>query len=150
MKIAIGADHGGYQLKNSLAKSLEDAGFEVEDFGTNSPDSVDYPDFAKKVGAAVASGECGRGILICTTGIGISISANKIAGIRAALCHSVDGAKYSRLHNDANVLCMGAKYVGKKLAFEMAKTFLSTDFEGGRHARRVGKIEGGCCGCSAQ
>ncbi len=140
MKIALAADHGGFQLKNSIVKYLQDAGFDVVDFGTNTCDSVDYPDYAKLVGNAVNSGECDFGVLVCTTGIGISISANKVSGIRAALCHNVDGAKFSRLHNNANVVCMGAKYVGKKLANEMVKTFLETSFEGGRHARRVNKI----------
>ncbi|MBR4596990.1 MAG: ribose 5-phosphate isomerase B [Opitutales bacterium] len=141
MKIALGADHGGFGLKNSVLKYLQEAGFETVDCGTNSADSVDYPDFAKLVGAKVAGGECDFGVLVCTTGIGISIAANKIKGIRAALCHNCDGAKFSRLHNNANVICMGAKYVGKKLANEMVKTFLETQFEGGRHARRVGKLE---------
>lgn len=141
MKIALAADHGGFQLKNSMLKFLQDAGFETVDFGTNTCDSVDYPDYAKLVGNAVVNGGCDFGVLVCTTGIGISISANKIKGIRAALCHNCDGAKFSRLHNNANVICMGAKYVGKKLANEMLKTFLETEFEGGRHARRVGKME---------
>lgn len=141
MKIALGADHGGYQLKNSVLETLKNGGFEVADFGTNSADSCDYPDFAKLVANAVASGECDFGVLVCTTGIGISIAANKVKGVRAALCHNTDCAKFSRLHNNANVVCMGAKYVGKKLADEIVKTFLQTEFEGGRHARRVSKIE---------
>lgn len=141
MKISLGADHGGYQLKNSILESLQNAGFEVLDFGTNSADSCDYPDFAHKVANSVVSGESDFGVLVCTTGIGISIAANKVKGARAALCHNVDCAKFSRMHNNANVICMGAKYVGKKLGAEMVKTFIATEFEGGRHARRVGKIE---------
>lgn len=140
MKIALGADHGGYLLKDSVAQYLRDNGCEVVDFGTNSADSVDYPDYAKKVGAAVAGGECDLGVLVCTTGIGISISANKVAGIRAALCHNEDCAKFARLHNNANVLCMGQKYVGKELAERIVRIFLDTAFEGGRHQRRVSKM----------
>lgn len=141
MKIALGADHGGFQLKNEILNYLKDKDYELVDFGTNSAESVDYPDFAKKVANSVASGECDLGVLVCTTGIGISISANKVHGIRAAACHNEDSAKFSRLHNNANVICMGQKYVGKELASKMVQLFIDTQFEGGRHQRRVSKME---------
>lgn len=137
MKIALGADHGGFQLKNEVLNYLKSKGYETVDFGTNSTASVDYPDFAKKVGEAVVSGQCDFGVLVCTTGIGISMAANKIKGVRAALCHNEDCAKFSRLHNNANIICMGQKYIGKELAERMVQTFLDTQFEGGRHQRRV-------------
>lgn len=140
-KIALGSDHGGFELKVEIKKYLEAKGYEVLDFGTNDGSSVDYPDYAKPVGKAVVSKEADCGILICGTGIGISIAANKIEGIRAALCHNVWTTRLTREHNDANVLCMGGRVIGPGIALEMVDVFLDTEFEGGRHATRVGKIE---------
>jgi len=141
MKIALGSDHGGFELKGHLKKYLDKKKIEYEDFGTFSKDSCDYPDFGSKVGAAVGYGDFEKGLLICTTGIGMSITANKYYGVRAALCHNVDSAKYSRMHNDSNLLVLGAKYVKKGLAKKILKAFLETDFEAGRHERRVNKIK---------
>ena len=141
--IAIGSDHGGYALKQSVVKYLEEKGYEVKDFGTNSLDSCDYPIFGRAVAKAVANGECEKGIVICTTGIGISITANKVAGIRCALCSDTLSAKMTRLHNDANVLAMGAGIVGNNLALDIVETFLTTEFSGdARHQRRIDLIEG--------
>lgn len=137
--IAIGSDHAGYALKCEIIKHLEEKGIEFIDCGC-SGESVDYPDIAEKTCAKVVSGEADKGILICGTGVGISISANKIKGIRAALCGDWYSAKYTRLHNDANVLCMGGRVIGAGLAIEITDIFLETEFEGGRHARRVEKI----------
>ena len=137
--IAIGSDHAGYALKCEIIKFLEEKGVEYNDCGCNG-ESVDYPDIAEKTCAKVVSGEADKGILICGTGVGISISANKIKGIRAALCGDWYSAKYTRLHNDANVLCMGGRVIGAGLAAEITDIFLETEFEGGRHARRVDKI----------
>lgn len=141
MKIAIGADHGGFELKESIKKHLEEVGgYEVVDYGTYSPASVDYAAIAYKVGKAVTS-ENILGILCCGTGIGISISANKVKGVRAACCSDYFSAKYTRLHNDANILCMGGRVVGAGLANELVDVFLNTEFEGGeRHVRRIGQI----------
>ncbi len=141
MKIALGADHGGYQLKEQIKKYLEDKGLEVLDLGAYSTDSVDYPEFGRAVGEAVVEGKADRGIIVCGTGIGISIAANKVKGVRAALCTNTTMARLTREHNDANVLALGARMVGDVLALEMIDTFLNTEFEGGRHATRVGKIE---------
>ena len=138
--IAIASDHGGYMLKEHIKAYLAAKGITCEDFGTNSTDSCDYPDFAKPAAEAVASGQCERGIVICTTGIGISISANKVKGIRCALCGDVLSAEMTRRHNDANRLAMGAGIVGPMLAERIVDTFLSTEFEAGRHARRVAKM----------
>ena len=138
--IAIGSDHGGINHKEYIKEFLKANGYEYKDFGTNSSESCDYPDIAKPVCDAILSGECEKGILICGTGIGISISANKIKGIRAALCQDYYTAKYTRLHNDANVLCMGGRVIGPGTAEEIVRVFLSTEFEGGRHAARVDKI----------
>ena len=138
--IAIASDHGGYMLKEHIKAYLAAKGITCEDFGTNSTDSCDYPDFAKPAAEAVASGQCERGIVICTTGIGISISANKVKGIRCALCGDVLSAEMTRRHNDANMLAMGAGIVGPMLAERIVDTFLSTEFEAGRHARRVAKM----------
>ena len=138
-KISIGCDHGATTLKDALVKSLGND-FEITDEGTFGTESVDYPDFAKKVCDSVKDGKADFGILLCTTGIGMSIAANKVRGIRAALCHNEDCAKFSRLHNNANVICMGAKYVPAELAEKMVKIFAETEFEGGRHQRRVGKF----------
>lgn len=140
MKVAIGSDHGGFELKESLKEFLQDEGIKHTDFGTLDTKSVDYPDFAQKVASAVAVGEYDRGILCCGTGIGISIAANKVQGIRAALCGDCFSAKMSRKHNDANVLCMGGRVVGKDLAIEIVRVWLKTGFEGGRHQRRIEKI----------
>lgn len=140
MKLAIGSDHGGVHLKEHIKKYLQDKGYEIEDFGTHGEESVDYPDFAAAVARAVAAGECERGILICGTGIGISIAANKIHGIRAALCGDAFSARMCREHNDANILCMGERVLGVGLAETIVDTYLSAAFQGGRHARRVQKI----------
>lgn len=140
MKISMGCDHGGLQLKNAIKAHLLEQGHEVVDFGTNSTDSCDYPDFAIPAARAVASGACERGILVCTTGIGISITANKVKGIRCALCGDPLSAEMTRRHNDANMLAMGAGIVGPNLAERIVQVFLNTAFEGGRHARRVGLI----------
>lgn len=141
MKIAIGSDHGGFELKEYLKKYLDNQSIECKDFGTFSKEICDYPDFGEKVGAAVAYGDFEKGLLICKTGIGMSIVANKFYGARAALCHNVNSAKFSRLHNDANILVMGAKYVKKGLAKKILKTFLETDFEAGKHGHRLKKIQ---------
>ncbi len=142
MKIAIGSDHGGFELKEKIRVLLEELGHEVRDMGCYSPDSVDYPVQAKAVAKAVAVQEYERGILICGTGIGVSMVANRVPGIRAALCHEIFTARMSRLHNDANILCMGARVIGPGLAEEMVKEWLSTPFEGGRHLRRICMIDG--------
>ncbi len=140
MRIAIGSDHAGFALKEQLRVRLEQAGLEVADFGTNSLESTDYPDYAEAVAREVAAGRAGRGILICYTGVGMSIAANKVPGIRAALGVNVEEVQLTRAHNDANVLTLGAKYTAPELAGELVDAFLATPFEGGRHARRVGKI----------
>jgi len=140
MKIALACDHGGLNLKNAIINYLKENGYEFVDFGTNTTDSCDYPDYALPAAEAVANGECDRGILICSTGIGVSIVANKVPGVRCAHCHDVYCAKYTRLHNNSNVLAMGEKVVGTGYALEIADTFLTTQFEGGRHERRVNKI----------
>ena len=137
--IAIGCDHAGVEMKNAIIEALTEKGFELKDFGTNG-DPCDYPDKAKEVCAAVVSGECEKGILICGTGIGMSIAANKINGIRAALCSDSFSTRFTRLHNDTNIMCMGARTIGPGLAIELAEIFLTTGFEGGRHQRRVDKI----------
>ncbi len=140
MKLMIGSDHGGYDLKQEVIKHLEELGHEVVDVGCYEPASCDYPDIAKAGCEKITSGECERGILICGTGIGISMAANKIKGIRAACCSDTYSAKYTRLHNDANVLCFGGRVVGGGLACELVDAYLSVEFEGGRHQRRVDKI----------
>ena len=140
-KISIASDHGGFALKEPVANALQNAGYEVIDFGPQSADSVDYPDYAKKVGNSVKHSESDLGILICTTGIGMSIAANKMIGIRAALAHNEDSAHFGRLHNNANIMCMGIKYVSPELGAKMALIFASTEFEAGRHARRVDKFD---------
>jgi ribose 5-phosphate isomerase B len=138
--IAIACDHGGYALKETVKQHLKDKGYEVKDFGTNSLDSCDYPDYAAPAAQAVASGECEKGIVICTTGIGVSIVANKVKGIRCALCADSLSASLTRRHNDTNMLAMGAGIIGQNLALEIVDTWLTTEFEGGRHQRRVDKI----------
>lgn len=140
MKISLGCDHGGYDLKEIIKKHLESKKIEVVDVGTYSIDSVDYPDYGSKAAELVAKKEVDKGIVICTTGIGISIAANKVKGIRCALCTNSYMAKMTRLHNDANMLALGAGIVGKNLALDIVDTWLDTDFEGGRHTKRVEKI----------
>ena len=141
MKIAIGCDHGALALKNKMVSWLEGKGHEVKDFGTYTSDSCDYPEFAAAAARAVASGQCERGIVLCTTGIGVSISANKIDGIRCALLSDVWSAKMTRLHNDTNMMAMGAGVVGETLALEIADTWLGTEFSGeARHQRRIDKL----------
>ncbi|MCR4728433.1 MAG: ribose 5-phosphate isomerase B [Lachnospiraceae bacterium] len=140
--IAIGSDHGGYDLKTQVIEHLKERGFEVKDYGCYDKASCDYPIFGRKVAESVASGECDRGIVICTTGIGISITANKVKGIRCALCSDTVSAKLTRLHNDANVLALGAGIVGPSLAIGIVDAFLATSFSGeDRHARRIALIE---------
>ncbi|MCH5147130.1 MAG: ribose 5-phosphate isomerase B [Clostridiales bacterium] len=140
MKIAIACDHGGLNLKNTVKKYLEDNGYEVLDFGTDSTASCDYPDHALPAAEAVASGKCERGIVICSTGIGVSIVANKVPGVRCAHCHDSYCAEFTRLHNNSNMLALGEKVVGAGYALKIVETFLKTEFEGGRHQRRVDKI----------
>jgi ribose 5-phosphate isomerase B len=139
-RIAIGCDHRGLALKELIMPILQNAGHSYQDFGCYSTEPVDYPDIAQKVGEAVASGNFDQGILICNTGVGISIAANKIKGIRAALCCDVFAAQRARQHNDANVLCLRGEDIDTESALEIVKIFLATDFEGGRHLRRVNKI----------
>jgi len=138
--VAIGCDHRGFDLKKSIISFLRGSGHTCEDFGCYSTEPVDYPDIAQKVGQAVALGRSEWGVLICSTGIGMSIAANKIKGIRAALCHDSFTARRARQHNDANVLCLGAEYLDPESASEILAAFLATAFEGGRHSRRVNKI----------
>jgi ribose 5-phosphate isomerase B len=141
MKIAIGCDHGALNLKNKMVSHLEAKGFEVKDFGTYTNASCDYPEFAATAARAVASGECEKGIVLCTTGIGVSISANKIDGIRCALLSDVWSAKMTRLHNDTNMMALGAGVVGENLALEIADVWLGTEFSGDeRHQRRIDKV----------
>ena len=137
--IAIGCDHAGVEMKKAIIEALSEKGFEFKDLGTDG-EPCDYPDMAEKLCGVVLSGECEKGILICGTGIGMSIAANKIKGIRAALCADSFSTKYTRLHNDANVMCMGARTLGQGLACELAEIFLTTEFEGGRHQRRIDLI----------
>lgn len=141
MKIVVGADHGGFQLKAAVVKDLQSLGHDVVDAGTHTADSVDYPDIARDCAKRVTSGEFERAIIVCGTGVGVSIAANKIHGIRAACVSDTFSARMARAHNDANVLCFGERVVGPGLAGELVRAFLSTDFEGGRHARRVDKIK---------
>ena len=140
MKIAIGCDHGALSLKNAVVAHLQEKGYEVKDFGTHTLDSCDDPDYAAYAAKAVASGECDKGIVLCTTGIGVSIAANKVKGIRCALLSDVMSARMTREHNDTNVMAIGAGFTGKNMAERMVEVFLSTEFEGGRHGRRVDKI----------
>lgn len=140
-KIAIGSDHGGIILKGKIVEFLEAKGYAVEDVGTNSTDSCDYPVFAKAVGNKVVSKEADKGILVCGSGIGVSIVANKIKGIRAALCHESHSAMLSRLHNDANVLCLGERITGESLALDIVDVWLKSSFEGGRHQKRIDMME---------
>ena len=141
MKIAIAADHAGFALKEQLRAKLTDDGYEVSDFGTGSTDSCDYPDYAQQVGRSVAKGQSDRGILVCSTGIGMAMAANKIQGVRAAPAQSEDEVRLTREHNDANVLTLGSRYLDENRAAELVRLFLTTEFSGGRHARRVAKLE---------
>ena len=140
MKIAVACDHGGLRLKSVVMEWLEKQGYEVIDFGTYNEESCDYPDFASKAAKAVVRGDCDKGIVICGTGIGVSITANKIKGIRCALVHDVFSAKATRQHNDTNMLAMGQRVVGEGLALEIVKAWLTSDFEGGRHIQRIEKM----------
>ncbi|MDF2095212.1 ribose 5-phosphate isomerase B [Aquibaculum arenosum] len=138
--IALAADHAGYPLKQSLANELRELGYEVLDLGTHSTDSVDYPDFGRALAEAVADGRAKAGIVACGTGIGISIAANRNPAIRAAVCHDETSVRLARLHNDANVLALGARLIGEEVAKACLKVFLETEFEGGRHHRRIAKL----------
>ncbi|WP_366553290.1 ribose 5-phosphate isomerase B [Aquibaculum sediminis] len=138
--IALAADHAGYALKEVLAESLRNQGYEVLDLGTHSLDSVDYPDYGKAMAQAIADGRSARGVIVCGSGIGISIAANRHPAVRAAVCHDVTSARLCRLHNDANVLALGARLVGEQVAKDCLEVFLETEFEGGRHQRRVAKL----------
>ena len=139
-KIVMASDHAGFDLKNTLVEQLKNDGYEVEDAGTYSKDSCDYPVFAEKACRYMLDGKAELCILVCGTGIGMSMAANKVKGLRAACCSDTYSAKYTRLHNDANVLCLGARVVGEGLAYEIAKVFLETEFEGGKHLRRINMI----------
>lgn len=141
MKVVIASDHGGFLLKEELIATLTSLGYEMLDMGCYAPDSVDYVDYAQAAAQAVLSGQSDRAILICGTGIGMSIAANKFPGIRAALCHDCFSAEATRAHNDSNVLCIGARVIGSSLAESIIKIWLSTEFSGGRHQRRVDKIK---------
>jgi len=140
MRVALGCDHGGFALKEEIKKTLNEQGIEFKDFGTHTTTSCDYPDIALPVAKAVSGGEFDRGILICGTGIGIGIAANKVKGIRAALCHDTFSARASREHNNANILTMGERVIGRGLALDIVDVWLKTEFSGGRHQRRVDKI----------
>ena len=138
--IAIGSDHGGFELKNHVLRHLENSGYDVKDYGVFNEESVDYPDCAKPVCEAIQSGEAECGILVCGTGIGISIAANKYKGIRAALCGDVYSAKMAKEHNNANIICMGGRVIGRELAFMITDIWLNSEFQGGRHSGRIEKI----------
>lgn len=140
MLVAIGSDHAGFEMKNDVIAILDELGHEYIDYGTDAPQSVDYPDFGEKVSSAVSCGKVERGVLICGTGIGMSIVANKFPGVRAALCNELFSAKMCRMHNDANVLVLGGRIIGKDLAKEIVRTWLTTPFESGRHLSRLRKI----------
>lgn len=139
--IAIAADHGGFKLKGIIIKYLQSMNIKYKDYGSFTEDAVDYPDVALIASESIINGECDKGILICGTGIGISIAANKVTGIRAALCGDTFSARMSRLHNDANILTMGARVIGEGLAIDIVNIWLNTEFEGGKHARRVDKLK---------
>ena len=140
MKIAIGNDHSAVEMKNQISEYIRSLGHEVVNFGTDSLESTDYPIYAEKVATAVVSGECDRGVLICGTGIGISIAANKVRGVRCAHCTESSSAKLSRQHNNANIVAFGARTIGQVVAESIVEAFLTTEFDGGRHARRIGMI----------
>lgn len=139
-RIAIGSDHAGYQLKQVLADHLREAGHDVVDLGTHSEESVDYPDFGAKVAQAVVGGDAATGVCVCGTGIGIGIAANKVHGARAAVVHDVTSARMARMHNDANVVCVGSRLTGPQAATDAVDAFLGSEFEGGRHQRRIDRI----------
>jgi ribose 5-phosphate isomerase B len=139
-RIALASDHAGFELKEILRDELKELGHEVLDLGTDSLDSVDYPDFGRKAAEAVAAGEAQAGVIVCGTGIGISIAANRVPGARTALCHDITTARLSREHNDANILALGARIIGTEIARDCVRTFLATPFAGGRHQRRVDKL----------
>ena len=141
MKIVVGSDHAAYELKEAIKEKLTAEGHEVIDVGCDSPESVDYPKYGHAVRRTVASGEAERGIAVCGSGIGISIACNKVPGIRAALCTSVEMAEMCRRHNNANVVCMGARMISQELAFDIIDKWMTTDFEGGKHLRRINEIE---------
>ena len=141
MKIVVGSDHAAYELKEAIKEKLIGEGHEVIDVDCDSPESVDYPKYGHAVGRTVASGEAERGIAVCGSGIGISIACNKVPGIRAALCTSVEMAEMCRRHNNANVVCMGARMISQELAFDIIDTWMTTDFEAGKHLRRINEIE---------
>lgn len=140
MKIAIGCDHGGFEHKNAVAQHLKDRGFEVIDCGIYENKSVDYPDIAVRVCEQITSNNCNLGVLICGTGIGMSLAANKVKGIRAACCSEHYSARYTRLHNNSNILCIGGRVIGIGTALELVDIFVDTEFEGGRHQKRIDKI----------
>jgi ribose 5-phosphate isomerase B len=140
LRIALGADHGGWELKEAIKSQVQELGHHIQDFGTHDETSVDYPEYGEAVASAVAEGKADRGILVCGTGIGMSMVANKHPGIRAALCHDLFTARLSREHNDANILVLGGRVIGKGLALEMVKVWLETEFLGGRHSRRLQRI----------
>ena len=140
MKVAMACDHGGLELKNILKAELENMGHEVVDFGTYTSDSVDYPDYASKAAFAVAKQECEKGVVVCGTGIGVSMVCNKVHGVRCALCHDVFSAKATRAHNDANMLAMGQRVIGPGLALEILHAFFESSYEGGRHDARIAKM----------
>lgn len=140
MRIAIGSDHAGFNLKNEVGEHLRTSGHEVVDLGTTDGSSVDYPDYGAAVGRSVASADADLGIAVCGSGIGICMAANKIAGVRAATVHDVTSARMTRLHNNANVMCLGERFVGVQVALDAVDAFVATEFEGGRHGRRVDKI----------
>jgi ribose 5-phosphate isomerase B len=140
MKIAISADHAGFDLKKILINKLKESGQSVTDYGTNSTESIDYPDYAYKAAKSVADGENELGIIICGSGVGVSITANKVKGIRAANCFNTEMASLARQHNNANIICLGARFIDEELATNMIDVFIKTEFEGGRHERRVEKI----------
>ncbi len=140
-KIGVGSDHAGVNLKNKIAEFLKEKGYEVTDYGTHSTESCDYPVYAKAVAKSVANGENERGIICCGSGIGVSIAANKVKGVRAVLAHEPYSAMLSRLHNDANVLCLGERITGESLALDIVETWLHSEYEGGRHQRRVDMLD---------
>ncbi len=141
MPICLGSDHAGFDLKEHVKEFLKTLGHEFIDVGCYSTDSVDYPEFARKVALSVASGECEKGILVCGTGLGMSMAANRVPGIRAALCYGVLTARLSRQHNNSNLLCLGGRMIGPTMAEEIIKTWLTTEFEGGRHENRIKQID---------
>ncbi len=140
MRIAVGSDHAGFRLKEFVKEYLRQRGHEVDDFGTDSEESVDYPDYARPVAESVAAGHHDVGVLVCSNGVGMSIAANKVAGVRAALCHDTFDARRAREHNDANVLCLGGWCIGQGVAAEILEAYFGATFQGGRHARRIAKV----------